>query len=111
MNKRFFQLDRYKVAILFVLAIFLGLIVVLYSSRKELGDMCSEAARERRLENFQKAIDIYKQINVKYHGTREAEESVLMAAEIYYFNISNYRLAIDFLERLIDKGEYPEYIL
>jgi len=106
-----FRIDRYKIAALFLLAVSLGLFVVLYSGKKELNSMFSEAADEYKLRNYQKAVDVYKQINVRYHGSAEAEEAALRAAEIYYFNINNHRLSIQLLERLIAGGEYAEYVL
>lgn len=84
-------------------------ISMLLMNKQEIDSLFNEGLRQQQLKNYQQAVDIFKTIGVRFWGTRKAEKSMLLAAEIYYYDINNYRLAKDILESLIKKSRYSEF--
>jgi len=110
------ELGRFKIKVTplriagaFALLILAAFLVMLLANKREIDNLYSEGLRQQQLKNHQQAVDIFKLIGVRFWGARKAEKALLRAAEIYYYDINNFRLARDILENLIPRSEYPEY--
>jgi tetratricopeptide (TPR) repeat protein len=100
-----------RIAGAFVLLILTAFLTMLLANKHEIDNLYSEGLRQQQLKNYQQAVDIFKQIGIRFWGVRKAEKALLRAAEIYYYDINNFRLARDILENLIPRSKYPEYII
>jgi tetratricopeptide (TPR) repeat protein len=112
------EVDRFKIKVTplriagaFALLVLAAFLAMMLANKHEIDSLYSEGLRQQQLKNYQLAVDIFKQIGIRYWGVRKAEKALLRAAEIYYYDINNFRLARDILENLIPRSKYPEYLV
>lgn len=95
----------------FILLLAAAFIAMLLANKHEIDELYSEGLRQQQLKNYQQAVDIFKQIGLRFWGVKKAEKALLRAAEIYYYDINNFRLAQDILEDLIPRSKYAECLI
>jgi tetratricopeptide (TPR) repeat protein len=100
-----------RVVVVFVALMAAAFLAMLLTNKHEIDTLYSEGLRQQQLKNYQQAVDIFKQIGLRFWGAKKAEKALLRAAEIYYYDINNFRLAKDILEDLIPRSKYPECLI
>ena len=100
-----------KIVLAFIVLMTAAFIAMLLTNKHEIDTLYSEGLRQQQLKNYQQAVDIFKQIGVRFWGAKKAEKALLRAAEIYYYDINNFRLAKDILEDIIPRSKYPECLI
>lgn len=100
-----------RIVIAFAVLMITAFIAMLLANKQEMDTLYTEALKQYQLKNYQRAVDIFKVIGLRFWGAEKAEKSLLRAAEIYYYDINNFRLAKDILEDLIPRSEFADCLV